>query len=131
MDDTDAPTQQEGERSNRKAALKYIITITVSLLFFSLVSPTAVPLVMLIVGFVMLGALFYAIWQLLLLASGLTPKLTTVQRRVIIVLGVFLPLLLIMLQSLGQLTVRDVLTLSGVFVVGAFYILQLNRQGRR
>ncbi len=127
MDDTAAQTGQKDEPNTKKGTLRIIGAIAASFVFFNLVSPTAVPLVMLVVGFVMLGLLFYGVLKLVLLITGLQTKLRPMQRRAIVLLGVFLPLLLIMLQSLGQLTIRDVLTLGGLFVVGVFYILRLGK----
>lgn len=115
----------------KKQLIKVCAAIAVSLLFFSLVPPTSIPLVMLVVGFIMLGMLLYGIFKLILLVTGLQERLKPLQRRSILLLGVCLPLLLIMLQSLGQLTMRDTLTLSGLFIVGVFYVLHLGRVSRK
>jgi len=130
MDDTTAQTGQKDESNTKKGTLRIIGAIAASLIFFNLVSPNAVPLVMLVVGFVMLGLLFYGVMKLVLMVTGIQTKVRPMQRRAIVLLGVFLPLLLIMLQSLGQLTIRDVLTLGGLFAVGVFYILRLGKSIR-
>ena len=130
MDDTAALSKQKDEQSSKKGIAKCVIAIAASLLFFNLIPPamsTQVRLVTVLIGFVMLALLFYGIVKLILLASGLQNRLRPLQRRAIILLGVCLPLLLIMLQSIGQLTLRDTLTMSGVFAVGVFYVLRLGR----
>ncbi len=130
MDNEQVPTVDD--RTNRpvgrRAALKPAIAVLAGLLFFSFVSPTAVPLVMLVVGFIMLGVLLYGSLKILLLITGLNERLRVSRRRAIVLLGVCLPLLLIMLQSIGQLTIRDIVTLGGLFVVGVFYILRFERR---
>jgi hypothetical protein len=130
MDDTFTPSADKSKQSSKKAVLRISAAIAASLLFFTLVSPTAVPLVMLIVGFIMLGILLYGVLKLIIVASGLQTRLRPIQRRAIVLLGVCFPLIIIMLQSIGQLTIRDTLTLGGLFMVGAFYIFWLGRGTR-
>jgi hypothetical protein len=130
MEDSATQIAQKGEQSNKKGIARFCIAIAVSLLFFSLVppaAPSALRLVTVLIGFVMLGLLLYGLLKLILVASGMQIRLRPLQRRAILLLGVCLPLLLIMLQSIGQLTIRDTLTLGGVFVVGIFYVLRIGR----
>jgi len=127
MDDSTTPPVAA---KARKGTLRLVGAVAISILFFCLVSPTAIPLVMLIAGFVMLGVLLYGIVKLVLVASGLQTRLRPMQRRGVVLLAICLPLLLIMLQSIGQLTIRDTLTLGGLLVVGVFYILRFGKIGR-
>lgn len=114
----------------KKSTVRLSALAVICILFFILVPPTAVPLVMLVIGFVMLGLLMYALIKLILVLTGLQVRLRPLQRRSVMLLGVCLPLVLLMLQSLGQLTLRDALTLGGLFVIGVFYVLRLGSSWR-
>ena len=100
----------------------YIAAVLVSLLFFGLTSPNTQPSVLLIVGSLGLLMLLYGVSSLILFMTGLGSRLSKGMRRGVILLFAVLPTLLLMLQSIGQLTVRDVLILSGLFVIGLFYV---------
>lgn len=102
--------------------------IIICLLFFSLTNPKSVASVQLIVGFAVLAALCFCVWQLLLTVNSVRARLPRAHRRSIILAGTILPILLLMLQSIGQLTMRDVLTLVGLFLLGAFYVARAGRQ---
>ncbi|GEM_PF-379001 len=104
-----------------------IAMVVVGMLFFGFTTPKSVPSVMLIVGFLMLAVLLYALLKLIFIATGLIGRLPRVYSRGIILAGTLIPVLLLMLQSIGQLTIRDVLTLSGLFAIGIFYAGQVRR----
>jgi hypothetical protein len=100
-----------------------------SVLFFVLTAPSGRPSIRLLLGFVMLALLLASIYNVLLRVSGLYSRLSSRQLRAVWLIGVILPLLLLMLQSTGQLTVRDTVTLGALFGLGLFYAGRL-RQGR-
>jgi hypothetical protein len=92
------------------------------LLFFATTTPKSVPSVWLVAGFVVVGAMLYAVLRLILIHTGLEKRLPAPYRRGIYLCGALLPVLLLMMQSIGQLTIRDILTLGGLFLLGAFYV---------
>lgn len=104
--------------------------VVVGLLFFMLTSPRAIPSVMLITGFVVLAAILYCCSKLLLILTGLNRKMTMVTAKGVVLVCVLLPVLLIVLQSIGQLTVRDILTLGGLVLVGIFYVSRVRLGGQ-
>jgi hypothetical protein len=98
-----------------------------SFLFFILTDPKSISSPVLIFGFVMLGLSLYCILRLILLMTGLQTRLPKAYRRGLLLSGTLLPVLLLMLQSIGQLTLRDILTLGGLFAIGIFYIGHVGR----
>lgn len=94
------------------------------LAFMTLFRPDNLPVVVLIVPFVMVYIAFYSFWRLF----GL------VRARYFVKDGEWKPhrqlgmaicgsaVLLLVLQSLGQLSLRDVVTVIGVIVLGYFYL---------
>ena len=100
--------------------------IVLCTLFFGLTNPTSTPALS-IAGFVVLVLLIASSLQLLLVITGLYDRLRPGLRRGIVISVVSLPTMLLMLQSIGQLTVRDVITLGGLFLVGIFYINRVRK----
>ncbi|HSX06098.1 MAG TPA: hypothetical protein VLG92_00035 [Candidatus Saccharimonadia bacterium] len=94
------------------------------LLFMTLFRPQSLPVVGLIVPFVLLFFALFTLWELIMAlrvqyVSGVVHG--NVHRRLgaAVCLGV---VLLLVLQSLGQLTVRDVITLLAVMLLGYLYL---------
>ncbi|HEX8226246.1 MAG TPA: hypothetical protein VF572_00065 [Candidatus Saccharimonadales bacterium] len=111
-----------------KRILFSIAAILTSVAYFSLTTPRSVQSVLLIVGFILLGLTLYGILTIILTVTGLHGRLSVRNRRSILITGTVFPVLLLMLQSIGQLTVRDILTLSGVFLIGIFYTGRMRRR---
>jgi hypothetical protein len=105
--------------------IRYVVLSLVAVAFFCVTMPQNVPSVLLIAGFLVLGILFYSVLKLLLISLGLERRLSTGHKRIIVATGVVLPLILLSLQSVGQLTLRDFLTLLGICLLGGFYISRL------
>jgi hypothetical protein len=124
-----AGTRQAVKTGRLSRPIVLITIIAVCLLFFGFTTPKSVPSVMLIVGFLMLAALIYSFLKLVFIISGLNARMPSVYSRGIMLAGTLIPVLLLMLQSIGQLTVRDVLTLSGLFIIGIFYVGRVRRSG--
>ncbi len=101
--------------------------IIASLLFFCLTSPQTVPSILLIAGFIMLMVFIFCTLRLVLLGTGVHIRLSASKSRAFLITGTILPAILLMMQSIGQLTIRDVLTLSGLFLIGIFYISRARR----
>lgn len=100
------------------------------LLFMVLTKPAALPVVVLIVPFILLFIALMSLWRLLQAIGahyliGRSPK----GERLGIIACISVVLLLI-LQSLGQLTLRDSLTVIALATIGYLYIIR-SRPERR
>lgn len=98
------------------------------LVFFSVTSPNTMPPAGLIFGFAIILGTIYASLKVILRVTGLQPKLQAGQYTGLLFGGTVLPVLLLALQSLGQLTVRDVVALILLFAVGYFYMSRMTNK---
>jgi len=92
------------------------------LLFMALFRPQHLPVEGLIVPFLLLFAALYSLWNLsiaLRVRYGQNTALPHKHLGAVLCVGV---VLLIVLQSLGQLTLRDVITLIAVISLGYLYL---------
>ncbi|HEX8763008.1 MAG TPA: hypothetical protein VF733_04610 [Candidatus Saccharimonadales bacterium] len=91
--------------------------IALVLLFF-VVDPARVPAFVLVVPFLLLFASLFSVMLFLFDKKGME------RRRGVRLAGLCaaLPILLLVLQSIGQLTLRDVLTVTVLFGLSFFYI---------
>ncbi len=92
--------------------------------FMAVCSPDKLPVVVLIVPFVLLYAAFYSTWNL---GIALRARFFVRTQPILLhrPLGMALSLstvLLIVLQSIGQLTLRDAVTVLAVVVIGYLYV---------
>ena len=86
--------------------------------------PRTVPSVVLILPFILVfGAVFLA-----LLFVGVRQGLSRTRAARIAVFGAALPALVLVLQSLGQLTLRDVLTILVLFCIAYLYMTRISRK---
>lgn len=93
------------------------------LAFMALFQPSKLPVVLLIVPFVLLFAAFYTLWNLLnLLRVRYFARQTWQPSRRLGVAVCLTGVLLMVLQSLGQLTLRDVLTILALLLLGYAYV---------
>lgn len=82
--------------------------------------PLEAPLIVLMLPFVFL---FVAIHQTLTyLLQRLMPRLSVARRNAVAIPGAFLPVSLMLLNSVQQLTLRDIVLLAVLLVVAGFYI---------
>ena len=88
------------------------------LLLLLVTDPHDVPSFLLIVPFILLFIIFFTLFSFLLGRRGLARS----KRITFSLLCTSVPILLLILQSIGQLTVRDVLTVGAVFLLSYFYI---------
>lgn len=102
---------------SKRWAIVLVFVALVSMLV--LTDPTRLPLPLIIVPFLLLFSLIY-----LLISSLLSTRSNMKGRRSVIISGVtaLVPTLLIMFQSIHQLTARDVLVVIGLAAATAFYI---------
>lgn len=94
-------------------------------LFFTLTDPKTIAPGIFIIAFVILAVALNAVLRLVGRLSGLRTRLKKVRYNGLLVGGTVLPVMLLALQSIGQLTVRDTLTLIVLFVAGYFYLSRL------
>jgi hypothetical protein len=103
------------------------------LVLLTVLNPSSLPVVLLIVPFVVIFGALYSLGRLLSLVwaryGGVAAKTVVPSRRLSLVVSGFIVLFLV-LQSLGQLTFKDVLTLSLLFVLGYFYTIRVRSQRR-
>lgn len=109
----------------KRQILRTIASWGVLTLFMMLFQPDKLPVVVLIVPFVLLFMAFYSSWQLLYgfrgryrAKKGLPPK----PRKHLGLAVCLSATLLLVLQSLGQLTLKDVLTVVAIVVLGYVYL---------
>jgi phosphoglycerol transferase MdoB-like AlkP superfamily enzyme len=90
------------------------------LVFFTLTNPARLPLVLLVLPFMWLfTVIFWSVWLLL----GLSTVLSPTRRRVLIAgATAMLPSLLLVFQSIHQLTARDVLLTVAFIGLAVFYV---------
>jgi hypothetical protein len=103
-------------------------TILFGLVFFSLTDPKTLPPALLIVGFIILMVGIYCVLRLLAKALGLRGRLKSFQYHSLLIGGTLLPVMLLALQSIGQLMPRDILTLVILFAAGYFYLSRMYGQ---
>ncbi len=114
----------------RQKILRAIAAWAVLLLFMAFLQPQRLPVVVLIVPFVLLFAAFFALWDLVAaLQIKYVSRMATgsLHRRLGATISMSVVLLLV-LQSLGQLTMRDVVTLLAAVLIGYLYLAR-NRFG--
>lgn len=111
-----------------------IATFLIPLLgFFMLVSPSDVPLIVIIVPFILLFGLIYNVTIVCLrvwssyIGKKLPPASRVSEKRVGLLWAGFL-VVIMLLSSLGQLTIRDALTLLILFGVGYFYVGRMTKR---
>ena len=107
------------QQGTRAAAIWGGLTV-----FMMLSQPAKLPVIGLIVPFVLLFLALYSTWRLLgLLKVRYTTQGGELQGRPRLGLAICLSLvLLLVLQSLGQLTAKDVVTVGGIAVLGYLYL---------
>ncbi len=91
--------------------------LTLLILFFG-IDPNKVPSFVLVLPFILLFALLLCGIMYILESRGVG----SAKRLRMGVLCASLPILVLVLQSIGQLTVKDVLTVLLLFVISYFYI---------
>jgi predicted membrane channel-forming protein YqfA (hemolysin III family) len=95
--------------------------VLLGILLFS-TDPNRIPSFMLILPFVLLGVALSAGIAFVLERRGV-PRLRSLR------LGIFLtalPIVLLVFQSIGQLTTRDVVTILALFVISYFYAIRIH-----
>jgi phosphate/sulfate permease len=97
-----------------------------AIIFFSVTNPARVPPIVFMIGFGLLLGIVYCGVRLIARLGNLKARLTSAQYAGFVFSATVVPVLLIALQSLGQLTVRDAVTLLLIFGIGYFYISRMS-----
>jgi hypothetical protein len=98
-----------------------VCLLTVVVLFMA-TDPNKVPSFVLVIPFLLLFAFLWSLTSLLLQKRGLSTR----RSLKIGMLCAAIPIVLLVLQSIGQLTLKDVLTISALFFVSYFYMTRLS-----
>jgi hypothetical protein len=98
--------------------------------FFAVTNPKNVPPIVLVAGFVLLLGIWYCLLRLAMRLSGAQERLTGGQYNGLLLGLTIVPIMLLALQSIGQLTARDVVTLSVLFAAGYFYVSRMSSAGK-
>ncbi len=100
-------------------------------LFFGLIDPAKAYAVVVIVGFGLLVATVYVIVDFLLLLIEKLAVITPMARKRLLSGATMLFALLVAMQSIGQLTVKDMFAIVPLVVVVAFYLSYQSRQNSK
>jgi hypothetical protein len=103
------------------------LSVTALFLLLILTDPRELPSVMLITPFLLLFMILASGISLLLRYYGIT---AAKRLRMAMVVATF-PVLLLVLQSLGQLTIRDTLAIVALFGIAYFYLSRFGVQATR
>jgi hypothetical protein len=104
-----------------KVIISLLLTLVTLVVLFLTTDPAHLASPFLIVPFFLIFSLLaFALLALLRLTDIYAPK-----RRAIVLVGATIPTLLLVLQSIGQLTIRDVLTLGAIIALSYVYISRL------
>lgn len=104
-----------------KRLLILVLLLAVGPVFMALTDPETLPLPLLVIPFLWLfTCLFVVMWLLL------AKKLSLQRKQVVIVAGLVasIPVLLIVFQSINQLSIRDVIISIGLAVLASGYVLR-------
>lgn len=96
-----------------------VLLWTICIIFLLITNPTKLPVIMLIIPFGLLAAAVYASCKAILIKYS---RDTGNRIRNLSIAGTSIIIIGLALQSLGQLTVRDVIVAGLAVAVGYFYI---------
>ena len=99
-----------------------IVSLGLGMLFFSLTDPQGLPPAMLVAGFIIIAAALYSGIRLLVKGLGLHGRLSSIQRNGLELGVTMVAIVLLALQSIGQLSLRDTITLVVLYLLGYFYV---------
>lgn len=99
-----------------------LVTLLLDVLFFTSTDPAKVSPLWLIVGFVLAVASLHGLFRILLWATSVYFKAVRKQQRQLAAGFTVLAALLLGMQSMGQLSVKDLLVLTPLCLLGYFYV---------
>jgi len=110
--------------------LRLATLLVVDLLFFGLIDPRNAYALVVVGGFVLLVATLYVIIDLLLILLERVITLRPMTRHRLHTATTMLLALLLAMQSIGQLTVKDMAAIVPLVVVAAFYLSYQRKQAQ-
>jgi len=102
-----------------------VTAVVAATLFFSAMNPRNSAPIVLVAAFILLLVISYCGVRLTARVLKLDRRLRPVPYNGLVVSLSLLPVMLLALQSIGQLTPRDVITLIILFLAGYFYVTRL------
>lgn len=105
--------------------IKTIISLALLIVVLVSLNPNKVPVVFVILPFVLIFFTTLNLWQLMLSLKNRGKEENAEFNKQTSVAAGLLVTLIVVLQSIGQLTLRDVGTLLLLFVLGYFYIVRM------
>jgi hypothetical protein len=112
-------------RKHRIARLVVLYILTLS--FLMVTNPAKLPSVVLILPLLLLFcAIYFTVIEIVMITRGKEQHADTPTRRPRSIAAIIagLPVLLLILQSIGQLTFWDVLTVLAIFIIAYVYALR-------
>jgi hypothetical protein len=113
----------KGERSMSRSGKVIIGSMIVLLLLMLSTQPTRLPPVMLAVPFILIGTVMVLVFHAAFRWQGMN-RAKSIRLSLI---GTSLPMLVLILQALGQLTLRDLGTIVAIFGIAYFYLSRISK----
>jgi hypothetical protein len=113
--------------NSKQQIIRTVIIWLLLLVFMTVFDPNKLPVLLLIVPFILLFAALYSTWNTIAAIRGEYARGSGAQPRPRKRLGCILSasaVLLLILESLGQLTIRDVVTIGAILILGYIYVLR-------
>lgn len=107
----------------KKRLISFVLLIIFSFIFFSVVDPGQLPVAAILLPFLLIFCILYLGVRLIL--SNFF-RLSAASERTISFALSTLPVLLLVIQSITQLTIRDVLITIGILVIIIWYTIKIN-----
>jgi hypothetical protein len=103
-----------------------LLLILSTIVLFTVTDPSRIPLPLLVVPFILIFAVMFTVFNLII--GTLINDLRFSKRRIYIASGILatIPTLLVVFQSLHQLTVKDVVIMFAFVIACAFYISKID-----
>lgn len=98
--------------------------LTVSPLFLLTTNPDQLALPLLLVPFLLVFLTLYVLVRVIFRVAGFYDSLSIYKRRILLGMAATLPVLLLLLQSLHQLTTRDIALVVALGIGLTFYLLR-------
>jgi hypothetical protein len=107
-----------------KSTIHIIIIFVFIIVFLLGTNPNVLPLPLLVIPFLSVFILLYAVCGLFL--TKFIPALSQRPRRVLSGVVAALPVMLVLLQSIGQLTLRDFVIVTTLITLLMFYFRKID-----
>lgn len=113
--------------TQKKKSIGLIAGYVVVAIFFITVNPQNLSLIFILVPF---GLIFILLYMTLTFGLDFFFTLSKHQKRVIALVASVMPVLLLVIQSITQLTMKDVLLCIAIAVIMLWYFIKLNQKAQ-